>query len=173
MLTTVAVWGVRTETHITGQHQIRKHSSQFLHCLNSRSVVSVSPRASLILKPNTLHQDLYKRYKIPAMQRKCLTFVILAGTPKISTHFKPFSTRGRSIPSSLLTPYLLPKTRMCYYMSHIIYVTGNVIYDKRLWLRRKRVFRELFVQLDVMKIMKLNLNQLTPSRCVFLFSEYF
>lgn len=34
------------------------------------------------------------------------TFAILAGTPKISTHFRPLSTSGRSIASSLFTPYL-------------------------------------------------------------------
>lgn len=40
---------------------------------------------------------VYKKYN---------TLITFAGTPKMSTHFKPFSTRGRSIPSSLFTPYL-------------------------------------------------------------------
>lgn len=113
MLTTVTMWRVRTETHITSQHQIREQSSQFLHSLNSRSVISVSPRASLILKEKALYQDLYKCHKILTVQQKSLslrTFAILAGTPKISTHFKPFSTSGRSIPSSLLIPYLQSMT---------------------------------------------------------------
>lgn len=35
-----------------------------------------------------------------------LTLWTLLGTPKMSTHFSPSPTRGRSIPSSLLTPYL-------------------------------------------------------------------
>lgn len=35
-----------------------------------------------------------------------LTLWALLGTPKMSTHLRPSSTRGRSIPSSLFTPYL-------------------------------------------------------------------
>lgn len=35
-----------------------------------------------------------------------LTLGTLLGTPKMSTHFRPSPTRGRSMASSLLTPYL-------------------------------------------------------------------
>lgn len=43
------------------------------------------------------------------------TFTTFAGTPKISTHFRPLFTRGRSKPSILFTPYL--KNTQKYNMS--------------------------------------------------------
>lgn len=47
------------------------------------------------------------------------TFSIFAGTPKISTHFKPLSTRGCNIPSSLFTPYLWMGTHRSETSKHI------------------------------------------------------
>lgn len=57
--------------------------------------------------PHCSPPPLWPHPKLPATTcSHTLTLGTLLGTPKISTHFRPSSTRGRSIPSSLLTPYL-------------------------------------------------------------------
>lgn len=108
-LTTVSVWRVGTQTDVAGHQQPREQRPDLLHCLYGWRVAGVCTRAPLVLPARS---DKWSGFKMTWGNTEfewceCWsTFAILAGTPKISTHLRPFSTSGRSIPSSLFTPYL-------------------------------------------------------------------
>lgn len=100
---TVAVRCIFTKANIDAKHKLGEDVRKKFQCLNDRSRFVIGSAATRILVDMTCQTQPFSR--LAPKSKMQLAFSIVTGTPKRSTLFKPFSTKGFKNASSLLIPH--------------------------------------------------------------------